>query len=101
MKKLLVSSLIIFLILFTALVKNSTKKIDDKIFATQENLRSLNKEFEDVKLEFEYLSSSEKLEKLKNLYFQNELFQRNIEEIKLISKKKNKLNFDQFSFIGK
>ena len=28
MKKLLVSSLIIFLILFTALVKNSTKKID-------------------------------------------------------------------------
>ena len=88
MKKLLVSSLIIFLILLTALVKNSTKKIDDKIFATQENLRSLNKEFEDVKLEFEYLSSSEKLEKFKNLYFQNELFQKNIEEIKLISKKK-------------
>ncbi len=101
MKKLLVSPLIIFLILLTALVKNSTKKIDDKIFAIQENLRSLNKEFEDVKLEFEYLSSSEKLEKFKNLYFQNELFQRNIEEIKLISKKKNKLNFDQFSFIGK
>ena len=101
MKKLLVSILIIFLILFTALVKNSTKKIDDKIFATQENLRSLNKEFEDVKLEFEYLSSSDKLEKFKNLYFQNELFQRNIKEIKLISKKKNKLNFDQFSFIGK
>ena len=101
MKKLLVSSLIIFLILLTALVKNSTKKIDDKIFATQENLRSLNKEFEDVKLEFEYLSSSEKLEKFKNLYFQNELFQKNIEEIKLISKKKNKLNFDQFSFIDK
>jgi hypothetical protein len=101
MKKLLVSILIIFLILFTALVKNSTKKIDDKIFVTQENLRSLNKEFEDVKLEFEYLSSSDKLEKFKNLYFQNELFQRNIKEIKLISKKKNKLNFDQFSFIGK
>ena len=39
MKKLLVVSLIVFLILFTAVIKNSTKKIDDKIFIVNENLR--------------------------------------------------------------
>ena len=52
MKKLLVVSLIIFLILFTAVIKNSTKKIDDKIFIVNENLRILGQEFEDVKLTF-------------------------------------------------
>ena len=60
MKKFLVTSLILFLILFTSKVKNSTKKIDDEIFVKQENLLSLNKEFEISKLEFDYLSSSEK-----------------------------------------
>ena len=32
MKKLLTSFLIIFLILFTVIIKNSTKRIDDEIF---------------------------------------------------------------------
>ena len=61
MKKILVASLILFLILITALIKNSTKKIEDKIFTINENLRNLQYEFETLKLEYEYLSSSEKL----------------------------------------
>ena len=56
MKKGFIIFLILFLILFTTIIKNSTKKIDEDIFATKENLRSLNKEFENIKLEFEYLS---------------------------------------------
>ena len=99
MKKLLVVSLIVFLILFTAVIKNSTKKIDDKIFIVNENLRILVQEFEDVKLEFEYLSSSEKLVSFHDLYFGNELKQKNIQEINIIKKKNKKLNFKQLKLI--
>ena len=45
MKKFSINFLILFLILFTALIKNSTKRIDDEIFATKENIRILKKEF--------------------------------------------------------
>ena len=84
MRKFSVILLILFLILFTALVKNSTKKIDDKIFSKQETIRSLKKEFENVKLEKEYLSSAEKLLEFQNLYFENELTKKDIQEIKII-----------------
>ena len=33
------ASLILFLILFTAFIKNSTKRIDDEIFIVKENIR--------------------------------------------------------------
>ena len=82
MKKLIVTFLILFLILFTALIKNSTKKIDDEIFVIQENLRGLKREFENVKLEFDYLSSAEKLLKFQELYFDDELIQKKLNTIK-------------------
>ena len=53
MKKFSVIFLILFLILFTALIKNSTKRIDDEIFALKENIRSLKKDFENIKLEYD------------------------------------------------
>ena len=43
MKKISVISLILFLILLTAFVKNSTKRVDDQIFATKENISDLKK----------------------------------------------------------
>jgi len=101
MKKFFIIFLILFLILSTALVKNSTKKIDDEIFVKQENLLSLNKEFEISKLEFDYLSSSEKLLEFKYLYFEDELVQRNIQEIKIITKKANQLNIEELKFFEK
>ena len=86
MKKYIITCLIVFLILFTALIKNSTKKIEDQIFTKQENLRSLKSEFENVKLENEYLSSSEKLMEYHDLYFDDELIQKKFEEIIIINK---------------
>ena len=86
MKKYIITSLIVFLILFTALIKNSTKKIEDQIFTKQEKLRSLKSEFENVKLENEYLSSSEKLMEYHDLYFDDELIQKKFEEIIIINK---------------
>ena len=86
MKKVLVIFLILFLILFTAIVKNSTKRIDDKILVKQENISGLNKEFGDIKLEHEYLSSAEKLLEFQNLYFEGELVKKYIQEIIIIDK---------------
>ena len=86
MKKILVIFLISFLILFTAIIKNSTKRINDEIFVVEENIRSLKKDFENVKLEFDYLSSAEKLIEFQEQYFEDELIKKDIQEIKIIEK---------------
>ena len=46
MKKIIFSILIIILIFFTSIIKNSTKKIDVKIFDLKEDLRLLNEKYE-------------------------------------------------------
>ena len=73
MKKFSIIFLILTLITSTAYIKNSTKKIEDKIYASQENLRLFKKELENTKLEYNYLSSSERLIRLQNQYFENML----------------------------
>jgi len=98
MKKISVISLILFLILFTAIVKNSTKRVDDMIFISEENIRSLKKDFENLKLENEYLSSSEKLLEFQNMYFDEELVKKELEEIKVIKKVFKKIEIEQLSF---
>ena len=98
MKKISVISLILFLILFTAIVKNSTKRVDDMIFISEENIRSLKKDFENLKLENEYLSSSEKLLEYQNMYFDEELVKKELEEIKVIKKVFKKIEIEQLSF---
>ena len=85
MRKFSVIFLILSLILSTVFIKNSTKKIEDEIFASEENIRVLKKEFEKIKLEFDYLSSAENLLKFQNLYFDDELTKKNILKIKVIN----------------
>ena len=91
MKKISVIFLVVSLILFTALIKNSTKRIDDEIFTIQENIRGYKRDFENIKLEYNYLSSAEKLLKFQNLYFDDELIKKDIREIRIIIK-----NLDDF-----
>ena len=100
MKKFSVIFLILFLILFTALIKNSTKRIDDEIFALKENIRSLKKDFENIKLEHDYLSSAEKLLEFQNLYFDDELVKKDIQEIKTINQSLEKLEIGQLNLIN-
>ena len=85
MKKFFVILSILFLILSTAFIKNSTKKIEDEIFSKNENLRRLNKEFEKTKLEFDFLSSADKLIEYKNLYFENELVPKDLKKIEKLN----------------
>lgn len=100
MSKFFIILLILFLILSTAIVKNSTKRIDDEIFVLKESIRSLEKDFQNIKLEHDYLSSAEKLLEFQNLYFDSELIKKDIQEIKKINQIFDKIEINQFSFIN-
>lgn len=100
MSKFLIILFILFLILSTAIIKNSTKRIDDEIFVLRESIRSLKKDFENIKLEHDYLSSAEKLLEFQNLYFDSELIKKDIQEIKKINQIFDKIEINQFSFIN-
>ena len=92
MKKFGLIFVIFLLILSTAIIKNSAKEIEDEIFTLKENLRILNSEFEKIKLEHDYLSSSEKLLEYQSSYFENELIQKDIQNIKIYKiQKKEKI----------
>ena len=98
MKKFFVTLFVFSLIFSTAIVKNSTKRIDDEIFVLKENIRDLKKNFENTRLEFDYLSSTEKLLQFQNLYFDNELIKFDIQEIHIINRKNNEIEIGQLSF---
>ncbi len=95
MKKFIVIFLLVFLVMFTAFIKNSTKRIDDEIFVKKENIQSLKKDFSNIKLEYDYLSSAERLLEFKNLYFDNELIKKNFQDIRIINKNFNKLQIEK------
>ena len=81
MKKIIFSILIIILIFFTSIIKNSTKNIDVKIFNLKEDIRLLNKKYELVLLEHTFLSSPKKLNEYQKKYFENELIPTDIVNI--------------------
>ena len=95
MKKITLS-IIFVLILATSLVKNSTKEIEDKTFVLKENIRSLKVELGDVKLEYNYLSSPNQLNKYQSQYFENDFIKIDITKIKKISKENNQIKLTDF-----
>ena len=84
MKKYFAILMIIFLILLTALIKNSTKRMDDEIVIVKENMRFLRKEIDDLKLEYTYLSSGKKLMDFKVRFFDEDLSVKRKNEIKIL-----------------
>ena len=100
MKKFFLITFIFLLVFSTAIIKNSTKRIEDDIFAINENLRGLKKDFTNLKLEYDYLSSAEKLMELQNSYFDDELTKKSIQDIKEIDKSTNKIKIKNFQFIN-
>ena len=98
MNKSIVIFFIISLVLFTALIKNSSKKIEEEILIVQENLRDLKKQSGDLKLEFGYLSSAEKILEFQSKYFEQDLTQKDIFSINIIKKKSEKLEVKDLKF---
>ena len=99
MKKFALAVIIFFLVLSTAIIKNTTKQIEDEIFTAKENVRVLKSEFENVSLEHDYLSSAEKLLEYQSLYFENDLIQKNIKDIKIYNFAKSLKNIQDFKII--
>ena len=95
MKKV-VFAIIIVLILGTSLVKNSTKEIEDKIFMVNENIRPLKSELGDILLEYNYLSSPDKLTQYQTQYFEKDLIKIDITKIKKLTKKSNDIKVSDF-----
>ena len=95
MKKVVFATIFI-LILATSFVKNSTKEIEDKIFMVNENIRPLKSELGDVLLEYNYLSSPDKLTQYQSQYFEKELVKIDIMKIKKLTKKNNYIKLSDF-----
>ena len=95
MKKV-VLTIIFVLILSTSLVKNSTKEIEDKILTIEEGITSLKSEFGDVLLEYNYLSSPERLTQYQTQHFQKDLIKIDIMKIKKLTEVNNKIKVSNF-----
>ena len=97
MKKISLVIVIFLLIISTALIKNSAKKNEDKIFTVKENLRFLNSKFKKIKLEYDYLSSPDKLLEYQALYFDDELIKKDIQSLKKIEIINDKIVISSFN----
>ena len=99
MKKFALAVVIFFLALSTAIIKNTTKQIEDQIFTAKENIRILKTEFENVSLEYDYLSSSERLLEYQSQYFEDELIEKNINDIRVYNISNGVKKFKNFTII--
>ena len=96
MKKLILLLSIFLLLIFTTVTKNSTKEIEKQIYNTKENLRILEQKYEMVLLDFSYLSSPEKLMEYQLRYFENELKEIDITDLKKLNLVGNEIQVKQF-----
>ena len=96
MRKLILILSIFFLLIFTTITKNSTKKIEKQIYNSKENLRVLKNKYEMVLMDFNYLTTPEKLMEYQSKYFENELDHVDIKKLKKITLKKNQLKIKEF-----
>tara|TARA_B110001452_G_scaffold168243_1_gene140623 strand:- start:241 stop:549 length:309 start_codon:yes stop_codon:yes gene_type:complete len=87
---------IFILILGTSLVKNSTKEIEDSVFILNENIRFLKFELGDVLLEYNYLSTPDKLTQYQSQFFEKDLIKIDITKIKILVEKKNHIKINNF-----
>lgn len=84
MKKYISIFTILSLVIFTTIIKNSTKNLDSEIFILKEELRLLENKYELILLDYNYLTSPKKLLEYSKIYFDQELRKKNINEIKIL-----------------
>ena len=87
---------ILTLILATSLIKNATKEMEDKIFTVNENIRPLKLELGDVLLEYNYLSSPERLTEYQIQYFEKNLIKIDITRIKKLNETNSEIIISDF-----
>ena len=87
---------ILILILATSLVKNSTKAIEDQIFLVNGNMRYLKSKLGDVLLEYNYLSTPDKLTQYQSQFFEKDLVRIDITKIKKLTEINNHIIISDF-----
>tara|TARA_B100000941_G_C28373034_1_gene483170 strand:- start:148 stop:441 length:294 start_codon:yes stop_codon:yes gene_type:complete len=85
MKKILFVICIGLLIIFTSVTKNSSKQLETKIHDIEENIRLLENKRQLLKLEYDFLSSPQKLSDFNETYFKNELKKIELNKLNKIS----------------
>tara|TARA_B100001996_G_scaffold72952_1_gene53597 strand:- start:295 stop:609 length:315 start_codon:yes stop_codon:yes gene_type:complete len=87
---------LIVLIITTAIIKNSSKNLENQIFITNENINILKNKYELVLLEFNFLTSPKQLLDYQSQYFENNLISKDITKMKLIREQNEKLIISDF-----
>ena len=96
MQKLILLLSVFSLLIFTIITKNSTIEVEKKIYDTNENIRVLKNKYELILLDFNYLSSPEKLMEYQSKYFEKELIEMDINDLKKINVDKNIIKIEDF-----
>ena len=97
MKKIYLGISIIFLILLTNLIKNSSKNLETEIFDSFENLSVLTKELDYITLENNYLNSPTRLLELKKSLNDEAYLPIKITELKILKIEKNRILINNFN----
>jgi len=97
MKKIYLAISIIFLILLTNLIKNSSKNLETEIFNSFENLSVLTKELDYITLENNYLNSPNRLLELKKSLNDEVYLPITITELKILKIEKNQILINNFN----
>ena len=97
MNRLLIFFLIFVFVISTAIIKNSSKKIEEKIYKKKENLAILKNKYDLVILEFDFLNSPDEIQKKVEQYFiKDEFSSIDISKLKIVEIKNNKIEFNSF-----
>ena len=97
MRRLAIFFLIFVFVISTAIIKNSSKKIEEKIYKKKENLAVLKSKYELVILEFDFLNSPQEIQKKVEQYFiKDEFSSIDISKLKIVEIKNNKIEFNSF-----
>ena len=96
MKKFIIIFFILFLITFITITKNSTRKLEKQIFKVKEKISVLKNKHELVLLDYNFLTTPKKLMEYQYKYFENDLIPLDINKIKEIKEKNNKIVITEF-----
>ena len=87
MKNLVIVFCLIFLSSLTAIIKTSSKKIEEQTFILNENLSFLKEKYELILLEHTYLSNPSRLISIMKSHKNEEYIHTNAADIKILNKK--------------
>ena len=97
-KNITIFTITLILIFSTTLIKNKTKDLEENIYLTKESISEKKSEYQIMLLEYNYLTSPEKLMEYHRLYFDDNLVPLKIDDLQQIE---FNINFFEIKKLGK